>query len=359
MTGRSTISYAAMVNKNPVKSEETSSVAPSQPAVTKTKKINPKIDPILKEEPKEEFPELNKTASSPIPDASVVVVVEQPKQEPVDVVVVEEAKQQAEAVDSNDGEFIEKKKRNSDRNRDNKQRFNSSSQANRRPPQSQRSSQPPRSANRRPNDTNSLSGRRDSSEVATKTFGEKFDEEKAKYTERFKEITGDYCFKLVKGDLFSADENVSLAHCVSEDFTMSKGIATEFKKRFNNVPKLLEQNTKIGGCAYLKDNDRYLFYLVTKKFTFHKPYYNSIEKSLKEMRAMCRKFEVKDLAMPMIGSGLDRLDWNLVEKIIDHVFKKENLNITIYKFEKNRQTFTNKSDDNLVSASISSNWNWY
>lgn len=116
-----------------------------------------------------------------------------------------------------------------------------------------------------------------------------------------------------------------------------------------------KKDTKIGGCAYLKDNDRYLFYLVTKKFTFHKPYYNSIEKSLKEMRAMCRKFEVKDLAMPMIGSGLDRLDWNLVEKIIDHVFKKENLNITIYKFEKNRQTFTNKSDDNLVSASISSN----
>ena len=52
----------------------------------------------------------------------------------------------------------------------------------------------------------------------------------------------DYCFNLVKGDLFSANEDVSLAHCVSEDFVMSRGIATEFKKRFGNVDVLLEQS---------------------------------------------------------------------------------------------------------------------
>jgi len=116
----------------------------------------------------------------------------------------------------------------------------------------------------------------------------------------------------------------------------------------------------------LKENDRFIFYLVTKKFYFHKPYYNSIEKSLKEMRSLCKKNQVKDLAMPMIGSGLDRLDWNIVEKIIDFVFKKENINITIYKYEKNRQNNSSKSsndlnntnnsnaDDNLINAS--SNW---
>ena len=48
----------------------------------------------------------------------------------------------------------------------------------------------------------------------------------------------------------------------------------------------------------------------------------------------------------ILGSGLDRLDWNLVEKIIDHVFKKENINITIYKFEK-INSFTSNNGTNV------------
>jgi len=138
---------------------------------------------------------------------------------------------------------------------------------------------------------------------------------------------------------------------------MSKGIATEFKKRFSNVPQLLEQGTKIGGCAHLKDNDRFIFYLVTKKFYFHKPYYNSVEKSLKEMRTLCKKNQVKDLAMPMIGSGLDRLDWSIVEKIIDFVFKRENINITIYKYEKNRQASYSSSSNNKSSNDLNNTSN--
>jgi hypothetical protein len=47
------------------------------------------------------------------------------------------------------------------------------------------------------------------------------------------------CFEEKEGDLFSVGENVSLAHCVSTDFDMSKGIAVEFKNRFGRVEELL------------------------------------------------------------------------------------------------------------------------
>lgn len=47
------------------------------------------------------------------------------------------------------------------------------------------------------------------------------------------------CFTVQNGDLFQVHENVSLAHCVSADMEMSKGIAVEFKNRFSRVDELL------------------------------------------------------------------------------------------------------------------------
>lgn len=43
------------------------------------------------------------------------------------------------------------------------------------------------------------------------------------------------------GDLFSCPENEALAHCVSQDFAMGKGIAVQFKKKFGGVAELKRQ----------------------------------------------------------------------------------------------------------------------
>jgi len=285
MTGRSsTISYAAMVNKNfkldVAKSEESSLVTvPTNQTNNNSKK------PAKVESPKEEFPQLNKpepaqaAAPEPVAEAKPQELNEVNEEPPKQVVLTKEAEEAAEAPagDDNNGEFIEKKKREK---KDNKQRNNNyRSNNNKRPPQSARSA-PRLSANTSQKKTNdqpqqaasqaqpsgaqaeaaatetapaasaSQAPRRVSSEVG-KTFGEKFDEEKAKYLERFKNVK-DYCFNLVKGDLFSANEDVSLAHCVSEDFVMSRGIATEFKKRFGNVDVLLEQKNKNWRLCFPK-----------------------------------------------------------------------------------------------------------
>lgn len=43
----------------------------------------------------------------------------------------------------------------------------------------------------------------------------------------------------VKGDLFTkSGAEDALAHCVSKDLNMGKGIATEFKRRFGKVAEL-------------------------------------------------------------------------------------------------------------------------
>ena len=50
---------------------------------------------------------------------------------------------------------------------------------------------------------------------------------------------GSVILQEVYGDLFGASDYHSLVHCVSADFCMGKGIATEFKKRFGGVGELL------------------------------------------------------------------------------------------------------------------------
>lgn len=45
----------------------------------------------------------------------------------------------------------------------------------------------------------------------------------------------------LKGDLFSVSSDVALAHCVSADMHMSKGIAVLFRDKFKNVDNLKKQ----------------------------------------------------------------------------------------------------------------------
>ena len=138
------------------------------------------------------------------------------------------------------------------------------------------------------------------------------------------------CFTEIKGDLFQANQNISLAHCVSQDLKMGAGIAVEFKKRFKGTGELTEQNKEVGECAYLKRDSRYIFYLITKKVYNHKPNYVVLEKCLKELMDSCKSFNIQELAMPRIGSGLDNLDWSIVSRIIDDVFESSGIQITIY-----------------------------
>ena len=48
-------------------------------------------------------------------------------------------------------------------------------------------------------------------------------------------------FREVRGDLFQCPSSASLAHCVSEDMAMGKGIAKIFKNQFGGVKELKEQ----------------------------------------------------------------------------------------------------------------------
>lgn len=141
-------------------------------------------------------------------------------------------------------------------------------------------------------------------------------------------------YTVEKRDLFTLTDTHYLAHCISSDFGMGAGIAVQFNKRFNMREKLLLDfpNGWIDdkGHGYIgvivEDN---VFNLVTKEKYWHKPTYSTITRSLVDMRDYCELHDINKIAMPKIGCGLDRLQWNKVENIIKDIFKETDIEILV------------------------------
>jgi O-acetyl-ADP-ribose deacetylase (regulator of RNase III) len=115
---------------------------------------------------------------------------------------------------------------------------------------------------------------------------------------------------------------------------MGKGIALLFKKRFGGVDELRAQRKHTGDVAVLQPSPgRFVYYLVTKPRYMDKPTLEDLTSSLMAMRAHCTQNNVKHVAMPRIGCGLDRLDWTKVKPLISNIFCHESCaveTVTIY-----------------------------
>lgn len=138
-------------------------------------------------------------------------------------------------------------------------------------------------------------------------------------------------------DLFTLPKEYSLVHCISADLAMGAGIAVSFNKHFNMRSRLLKQfgtdlvtswdKTPTGHCIH---EDR-VFNLITKRNYWHKPTYKTLTEALTECKNQCEFLNVEKLAMPMIGCGLDKLEWSKVSLIIQEVFKDTNIDIIVCK----------------------------
>ena len=138
-------------------------------------------------------------------------------------------------------------------------------------------------------------------------------------------------------DLFTVPEEYYLAHCISADFGMGKGIVIEFNKRFDMKRKLQSKypdyvnkwhhNNWCGDCIL----EGRVLNLITKERYFHKPTYESLKTALLVCHLECIYNDITKIAMPIIGCGLDRLQWDKVSEIIKDVFKDTDIEILVCK----------------------------
>lgn len=140
----------------------------------------------------------------------------------------------------------------------------------------------------------------------------------------------------ITGDIFESPRECYM-QCISADFKMGLGIAKDFRDRFHVKDKLINkwgnyQNyfKKDGGGA-IATTDPLVVSLVTKLNYYDKPTYESMDISLKQAAMLLEAWGIFEVSMPMIGCGLDKLNWDKVKKLIEKNFKDKQVLITVYK----------------------------
>jgi O-acetyl-ADP-ribose deacetylase (regulator of RNase III) len=149
--------------------------------------------------------------------------------------------------------------------------------------------------------------------------------------------------RYVTGDLFTADKDCALAHCISSDYAMGAGIAKAFTKmgvkdaiiKLCGTPtvysdKRTDRWENIGYCIPVTVNGRRIFNLVTKERYWQKPTLKTMAEALDHMKKHISFTKCTKIAMPRIGCGLDKLQWADVEQLIQKTFEGTDIEIIVY-----------------------------
>ncbi|CAI6372075.1 unnamed protein product [Macrosiphum euphorbiae] len=132
------------------------------------------------------------------------------------------------------------------------------------------------------------------------------------------------------GDLFDAPLNYSITHYISQDVKMSQGMAIMFRRKFGNVEILKSQHPKIHGVLYIRQENRYILYMVTKPKYWQKPSLEDMFLTVQNLKFVCIELNIKKLEMPRYGSGFDQLDWLSIRTMIRFIFKETDIEIHFY-----------------------------
>ena len=140
--------------------------------------------------------------------------------------------------------------------------------------------------------------------------------------------------KIIQDDLLNYSKHI--AHCISSDLAMSKGIALQINKKYGTRQYLRNHRNhrkpKINDILMHRvNNKKIIFNIVTKENYFDKPNYDDLETSLENLKLYLIKKEIDEIAMPKIGCGCDKLLWEKVRDILIRVFKDSNIKILVFK----------------------------
>lgn len=91
--------------------------------------------------------------------------------------------------------------------------------------------------------------------------------------------------------LFELADDYYLVHCVSRDFALGAGIATEFNRRYdmrNKLQRLVPKNS-YPNCVLIEN----IFNLITKAKAWQKPTMKTMDNALVTMRTFVEARKVK------------------------------------------------------------------
>lgn len=159
-------------------------------------------------------------------------------------------------------------------------------------------------------------------------------------------------------NIFTTEPSYSIAHCISADLKMSRGIASLIKTVFGDATPILSNfNVKIGDAIPIKLKNRTIYFLVTKNRYFHKPKLDDIKKSIKNLKKIMITQHDFKLAIPTIAAGLDKCNWTIIKQIIYAEFHDTNINVLICHINNKHITNTWKTKEHNELLHLTTNLN--
>lgn len=137
-----------------------------------------------------------------------------------------------------------------------------------------------------------------------------------------------------QNDLFNYEGKAWLAHCISADFGMGKGIATQFNEKYNlknHMIKNYMRDNWVGRGYCIPVKDFCVFNLVTKEKYHKKPTNETLRQALVHMKEYAVAHNISTIAMPTIACGLDGMQWSIVKKLIKAIFENTDIEIIVCK----------------------------
>jgi O-acetyl-ADP-ribose deacetylase (regulator of RNase III) len=134
--------------------------------------------------------------------------------------------------------------------------------------------------------------------------------------------------EITRGDILQADTDavVNTVNCVG---VMGRGIAAQFKKKFEANFKLYKQSCDSGylrpGIMLVYDsnkllNPRFIINFPTKDHWRANSKLEDIATGLVTLVEEVRSRNIQSIAIPPLGCGLGGLDWNVVRPMIEQAF---------------------------------------
>ena len=141
-----------------------------------------------------------------------------------------------------------------------------------------------------------------------------------------------YCHSvsLIAGDLFASP--FCLAHCISADAHMRKGVAAVFRHLYGGIQDRMSPEMSVGDVVIqeIDNGHRYAYHMITKKHFWEKPTLQAVKLCLQKLVVIMEANNVQYVSLPWIGTGLDRLARGDVWKIINEVFRNTALKAIIH-----------------------------
>ena len=140
----------------------------------------------------------------------------------------------------------------------------------------------------------------------------------------------------IKNDLFRLRDKAVLAHAIAQDGRMGAGIAKTFSQKYPTIKKdVTSQKPRVGSACKTIYDDAVVYNLVTKPLSHLKPInHDTMACALQDLRDQMSENNESELAIPLIGAGLDGLDWETTQELLVFVFQNTDINITVCHLDK-------------------------